>query len=154
MTQLKLIGAENFTCRAAGIQGAKAGEIVTVDEAYVEMLLELTYKAGIGNDKSLFSKSLKAPVATGGMRPVPVGERRDAERAEREREAEAAAQRQETEDALARADAAEARIAALEAKLGLGSAEPEASGEEEVTDEEAAPVPEAKPRKRTKPATP
>jgi len=119
-TELRLIGAKNFTCRPCGIIfPVEAGEVVEVDDQHVEYLLEQTYKVGKHSVFNLFSRDLEADVQLNLIAPMPVGERAAkegldqavAEAEQKAAEAIAAAEKR-AEDAEARIDRLEARMAA------------------------------------------
>lgn len=111
---LKLIGAQRYSCRTHGVDLVEAGDTVSVSSEAAEHLLSLTYKAGPGHYKPVFSKNLKAPVELGGMPPVALGERKDEQARAEKAEQELLAAEQAREAAEKRANDLEQRILRLE----------------------------------------
>lgn len=115
--QLKLIGAETYACRPAGIEfPVHAGDIVPVFASKADHLLAQTYRVD-SHEYPVWSKDLKAEVRTKGQRAIPIEQRRAMEAQDAARDAEIAKEREEKEAALEREAELKARIDKLEAMV-------------------------------------
>ena len=116
-SKLKLIGAETYACRPAGIEfPVHAGDIVDVFADKVDHLLAQTYRID-SHEYPVWTKDLKAEIKTKGQRAMPIEQRRAMEAEEAKRAAAFDKEREEKEAALEREKELQARIEKLEAMV-------------------------------------
>ena len=114
---LKLIGAETYACRPAGIEfPVHAGDIVPVYADKVDHLLAQVYRVD-SHEYPVWTKDLKAEVKTKGLRAIPIEQRRAMEAEEAERNAAFEKERAEKEAALEREEELKLRVDRLEALI-------------------------------------
>ena len=122
--ELKLIGAETYCCRPAGIMfPVHAGDIVPVNADKVDHLLRQTYRVD-SHEYPVWTQDLKAEIRTAKRKPMSIEQRREMERQQGQDAEKLARAERERDEAQAREAELKARVDRLEAAiLGDGAEE-------------------------------
>lgn len=149
MTTLKLVGAQRFVCKPAGIDDpVVAGGTVDVEPQAAETLLARRWYDKSNNAHPVFSTDLDAPVNHGGV-DIKTLEERMAEDKQAESDRKALArEKAQNEELRKQNEELAARMAAIEEKLAGGDAKQADPAEDAgITDEAEKPA-EKKPAAR------
>jgi hypothetical protein len=132
--QLKLIGAETYACRPAGIEfPVHAGDIVDVFAEKAGHLLDQVYRVG-RNEYPVWTKDLRAEINTANSVLVPLEARKRLKAEEDERNAAFDAERVAKEESLEREAELKRRVERLEALLLKDEEVATPSNDEELVD--------------------